>query len=423
MKIIKSILTLFIFVFSIAAFSNVEMVKGYSLTEIGEHKYDASTDPDKKTEAQLMVDKLYQLGVRQINLSPRATMVDPHGTEIIPMTPTGRARSIERKGYIRLIKYIKSKGMKVGIRPIFFVVDNNGNTPYVETMPDGTQKYWWHGNIQPRDSHKWFESFRSYLDIYLAIARFGKVDEFTIGAELYSMTVGIEDQWKEHPHGFPKEWLTLLRYVKTKLSEKCRVMYDINFTDASINADGIEQYGGEFARWRYRLVDLADDNDQNWLNLSSFWREIDAIGIDMYRSLATKKQVIPNDYNDLVDLLQRTSDRYASQIDNALFEIGMATEVEKDIILKEIGFRSVEFGFINPFEYSGTGHHTLNRIHQAAAYEAIFRSFFEAGWDWFKGAVFWDASVDKNRHGPLDLGFSPIGKTETEEIIREYFIR
>ena len=190
------------------------LVQGFSLTEIGQHLYDASADPNVKTDAQNVVDQVYELGARHISLSPRAYMRDPRGTEVIPMTPLSD-RSQERERYRRLISYIKGKGMTVGIRPIFFVVDSSGNTPFVETLPDGTKKNWWHGNIQPRDPNAWFESFKTYLDIYMTIAKLTKIDEFTIGAELYSMTVGIEDQWKEYPYGFPGRWLELLNYTRT----------------------------------------------------------------------------------------------------------------------------------------------------------------------------------------------------------------
>jgi hypothetical protein len=397
-------------------------VKGYSLTEIGDFLYDASIDPEEKTPAQLIVDKLFDLGVRQINLSPRAVMVDPRGSELIPITKGGADRSDERNRYLRLIRYIHSKEMSVGIRPIFFVVDSEGRTPYRETLPDGTIKDWWHGNIQPQDPYRWFESFRGFLDIYLPIARLGNVEEFTIGAELYSMTVGIEDQWVDHPHGFPREWVDLLRYSRSKLRSSTRVMYDINFTDAVIDAGGLDEFGGEFARWRYRLVDLADPANDNWQNLAAFWKELDAIGIDMYRSLATNRQNIPDDYQELVAILKATSDRYASQIDNAMFEIETTLEHPQIAILKEIGYRSVRNGFIDPFVYADSDQAELNIDHQAAAYEAIFQSFFSPGWSWFRGAVFWDASVDLSRHGSSDRGFSPIGKDKTEDVIKDYFL-
>src|SRR5690606_27532279 len=124
------------------------------------------------------------------------------------------------------------------------------------------------------------------------------VAEYTIGAELYSMTVGIEDQWQEYPFGFPGKWLQLLRYTRSKLKPNTRIMYDINFTDDRASTNGeLNALGGELERWRYRLVDLAEPSNpaerEIWQDLVTFWNELDAIGIDIYRSLASKTDRIP----------------------------------------------------------------------------------------------------------------------------------
>ncbi|MFH1921315.1 MAG: hypothetical protein ABIP48_15730, partial [Planctomycetota bacterium] len=69
--------------------------------------------------------------------------------------------------------------------------------------------------------------------------------------------MGIEDQWREHPHGFPGRWRELLQLARKRLPDGTRIMYDINFTDDSFEAEGIVEVGGELARWKYRLADLA----------------------------------------------------------------------------------------------------------------------------------------------------------------------
>jgi hypothetical protein len=315
--------------------------------------------------------------------------------------------------------------MTVGIRPILFVTDANGRTPVVEVQPDGTQKIWWHGNIQPSDPNRWFDFFRTYLERYLLVAKAGKADEFTIGAELYSMTVGIEDQWKKHPHGFPGEWLKILKLAKREVP-RARIMYDINFTDASFDADGITEVGGELARWKYRLADLADENDKYWLLLKEFWNGLDAVGIDMYRSLATDEQALPEDHAQLVAALKRTCDRYGGQLDDILLEIDLALESDqaKPVIIKEIGFRSTTKSFVRPFEYAGdAGELSVNVRHQAAAYQAVLESFSGAGFEWFRGIVFWDASVSPTLHGSEDAGFSPLGKQPSEQVVVRFFQR
>lgn len=404
----------------------VPLVKGATLTELGEYIFDAAIGDGQKTAAQKMVDKAFEASVRHIVLSPRAVMTHPRNSELVPMTPPEK-RADERKRLVRLISYIHSKGMTVGMRPIFFVVDENGQTPYVETLPDGSKKEWWHGNIQPENPNAWFESFKTYLDLYLPISAQTGVEEFTIGAELYSMTVGIEDQWKANPYGFPAQWVRLLSHARKKLPPTTRIMYDINFTDDKIISDesGLEEYGGELARWRYRIVDLANRNDpvekEVWKNLVDFWKGLDAIGIDMYRSLATETQTVPSRFNELVLDLKQAGDRYASQLDNALFEIEGVSKKPQVVILKEVGFRSVEKGYVNPFRYVGEDRGVVSISDQAAAYEALFQSFWDPGWDWFRGVVIWDVSINPNLHGPQDSGFSFLGKPQTEEVVSRYY--
>lgn len=404
----------------------VPMVKGANLTETGDYLFDAAIGNGEKTAAQKMVDKTFEIGVRHIVLSPRAVMTHPRNSEITPLTPPEK-RADERKRIVRLVSYIHSKGMTVGIRPIFFVIDENGHTPYVETLPDGSKKEWWHGNIQPENPNAWFESFKTYLDLYLPISATTGVEEFTIGAELYSMTVGIEDQWKAHPHGFPAQWLRLLSYARTKLPPTTRIMYDINFTDDKIisHESGIEEYGGELARWRYRIVDLSHREDpaekEVWKNLVEFWKGLDAIGVDMYRSLATETQKVSSRFNELVLDLKQAADRYASQLDNALFEIEGITKKPQVVILKEVGFRSVERGYVNPFRYVGEDRGAISISDQAAAFEALFQSFWAPGWDWFRGIAIWDVSINPKLHGPKDSGFSFIEKPQTEEVVSKYY--
>ena len=419
--ILSLILLTFAFVHTPSAHA---LVAGMNLTEQGSFKYDAAPDGAEKTPAQIAVDSIKALGATHIILNPRATMTDPRGNDIIPAVPAAQ-RSEERSRYKHLIDYIHGQGMTVGLRPIFFVVKPDGSFPYLEMQPDGSVKLWWHGNIQPSDPNRWFDSFKSYMDIYLLIGKLNHVEEFTIGAELYSLTVGIEDQWKEYPYGFPGRWLDLLRYSRTKLNPGTRMMYDINFTDDVSNAGGVSASGGELERWRYRLVDLANpsDPDENkiWKDLVSFWSELDSVGIDMYRSLAGKHDVIPTDKNELVKLLRIRSDEYANQMDTTMASIEGVTGKHQIASFKEAGFRSITRGFIDPFNYeNGAGEY--NPVHQAAAFQALFESFWKPKFDWFGGGSFWDVGIDPARNkGTGETGFSPLGKKETVSTLKSIY--
>ncbi len=395
-------------------------IRGFNLIENAPYVVFDASDTEK-TPAQLAVDKAKRLGANHVILNLKATMKGPRSSEIIPVTPPAE-RSNEKMRIAKLVKYIRSLGMTAGFRPIFFVTGPNGEFPYREVFPDGTSKIWWHGNIQPDDPNRWFESFKIYLDSYLTLGQILKIDEFTIGAELYSMTVGIEDQWQAYPYGFPGRWVQLAKYVRSKIPGT-RLMYDINFTDDRVTTDGIGTTGGELERWRYRLVDLANRTSPSdhaaWKDLSDFWNELDAIGIDVYRSLASPNQVLPKTYPELVDVLKQRTDSFATQMDNTFGQISLVLGNNKPVIFKELGFRSVDLGFIDPFSYAGTG--TPNVTHQAAALQAYFESFWTTGWPWFKGFNFWEISLDGTKEGPQDNGFSPVGKKQSEDVILKFF--
>lgn len=397
--------------------------QGFNLTEYGHFIYDASEE--QKTEAQSAVDQAKSLGANHIELNVRARMIGPYSNEIIPAIPAQESAN-ELKRMKRLMDYIHAQNMTVGIRPIFFVVGPQGEFPYQETRSDGSKITWWHGNIQPSNPTQWFISFQNYLDRYLLVAKLGRADSFTLGAELYSMTVGIEDQWLQNPYGFPQQWLALLRYAKAKLaSVKTKIAYDINFTDDSnIATGGVLKSGGELERWRYRLVDLANPvnpvENETWQNLVQFWKELDVIGVDMYRSLASPEDKIPADYDSIVNLLVKRAQVYAEQLDYTLLEIQLTLDIEKTLVFKEVGFRSVENGFINPFGYVSEGG-LYSDAHQAAGYKALFETLWTPGFTWMGGINFWDIPIDPRAHGPNDLGFSPLGKEKTTAEIKKYW--
>lgn len=397
------------------------LVQGFTLTEIGTHVYDASLDPANKTASQLLVDRLSALGVNHIILSPRATMKDPRQSFVVPMTSAMEQPS-EYQRYMRLISYIQSKGMTVGIRPIFFVVDEFGGLPYVEVLPDGSEKVWWHGNIQPADPLAWFASFQSYLEIYARIAANAKIREFTVGAELESMTVG---EAGVNPLGYPEMWIQLVDSIRPQLAAGTRIMYDINYTDDALyHEDGTVEYGGEFSRWRHRIVDPTSfpsmEAYKSWKALRTLWARFDAVGIDMYRSLMEDATLVPKSYPDLVVKLKEATDEFSDYLTWALKDIDSWVNKRTNLIIKEVGYKSVNNGFIDPFIHAGPG--SLNVEHQAAAYEALLRTFHETPLKWYGGIAFWEASVDYSKHGPFDVGFSPIGKRQSERMLQTYFI-
>lgn len=390
-------------------------IQGINLSDTASFPYDAgSSFWVDKTYAVLAVERIKAAGFKHIILNPKAVMKSPFANEVLPMTAPDK-RKIEAERYKRLIKYIHEQGMTVGIRPIFFVVNAQGEPKYVYN-----NKIWWHGVIEPQDPKKWFVSFRDYLSIYMKIAKEMNVEEFTLGAELNTLTTGLYGAWKEYPRGVPELFVDLIQYARTQLPEKCRIMYDINFTDQINREEGPNVFGGELERWRYLLVDKQDANDPKWQALVQFWKEIDVFGLDFYRGFARSSDAIPADDTKLLQLLTKYASGYASQLDTILAEIEATVGISKKVMFKEVGFRSGEKAFVHPYYYESKAE-PLNLKHQAIAYEAFFQAFWVPQWSWFGGVNFWDAGTEPTRYGIKDNGFSPLGKPMTEAVLKKYF--
>jgi hypothetical protein len=322
---------------------------------------------------------------------------------------------------VTFIKWTREQNLTVQIRPILFVVKElQGLTPYT-SEENGKTINWWHGNIQPSDPLAWFKSLKEYHDIYLNIASEANIEFYTIGAELYSMSVGIQGEWPQYPVGFAKEWNHFLSYARTKLPSHTLIMYDVTYTDATVTeSSGLTTTGGEFARWHSRL--MSSEHNHDWFELKKFWESVDLIGIDMYRSLAAENDRLPKDYNQLVKTLQTRTDRYANEVSSALMEIELTLDIEKTVMFKEVGFRSSENALVNPFVYDNPNE-KINLDNQAAAYQAFINSFFVNQQDWLKGVAFWDISIGGKRQGEKDAGFTPLGKKKSEAIIIDFFDR
>lgn len=78
-------------------------------------------------------------------------------------------------------------------------------------------------------------------------------------------------------------------------------------------------------------------------------------------------------------------------------------------------------GFIDPFAFPGSG--VLNLEHQAVVYQAVFESFWKPRCLWFGGISLWDIAVDPSKTGAKDNEFSPLGKEQTEEVVKDYYLK
>lgn len=407
-----NLVTFFSFIF-LALFSAGTAVAelGFHITEEGEpYSYSSALQTDHGFK---LIDEAHRLGGKVIMFNVRAHMIGPKSYQISPAVKNIDA---EIKGLQRLIQHAKSYNMKIGLRPIVLVLGPHGEFPYQEG-----DHLWWHGNIRPEKPDQWVKSFAQFIDLYLSRLSPNDLDIITLGSELQSMMVGVGDTESAFRIGVPELWLPLIKKTKAQFP-RALITYDINFSETNVVLT--QSVGGEFERWKYGLTELKKTSSgtlqKKHKALLEIWKTLDFIGLDFYRYLARSKKQLPTEFIPLAETLSTTAALHATQIDNNLFEIESSIDFSQKLLIKEVGYKSTTYCFINPAAYTDPGQ-GVNIMHQAAAYKAIADAIIKPEWSWYQGIHLWDLSMTPGKMGPLDSGFSPIGKELTEKIILENF--
>ena len=407
----------FVFAESAGANSSGGLKKAMNLTTYQSWGYTVDSTPQGERVKSLIL-RLKAMGFNHLTFNVRAKMVTGQADDISSFVPVAEQATEERL-LEETVDFAHANGFTTGIRPILLVVGPRGEFPYTK---NGVT--WWHGNIEPRDRTRWFSSLKTFHDRYMRLAARKQMVQYTIGAELHSMTTGLGDRRPKRPRGEPAMWTDMVKYAKSILGPKTEVVYDVNYTDQYVLQDGSRKLGGEFEQFRYEITrDYRKPQDLKFQNeLREFWSSLDVIGIDMYRALASRRSGHPAELTALAARLKTRADSHATQLDTSLLEIEVATGVAKNLELKEIGYRSVEGSFVDPASYESSGGR-LSVLHQAGGWIAILDAFLAAQWPWFQGVHVWETNVDRDHHDPRDLGFSPLGKAESESVFQDFFRR
>jgi len=209
------------------------------------------------------------------------------------------------------------------------------------------------GEISPGDINTWFNSYEEFILHYAAIAQLTSVDIFCIGTELKNLS--------SRP-----EWFDVIASVRS--------MYD-----------GMIVYA---ANWdEYPTV--------------GFWEHLDYIGIDAYFPLAYDREATIEEYLQNFDL-------WLCQIDNFQNSTG------KDIVITEVGFRSVRGCAVSPYEWQQDG--IMDEESQADAYRTILVTLQRK--TWLNGIFFWQWDPILREDS---VGYTPYNK-QAEEVLREFWI-
>ncbi|MCX7786016.1 MAG: hypothetical protein N2201_07360 [candidate division WOR-3 bacterium] len=206
------------------------------------------------------------------------------------------------------------------------------------------------GDIRPTNFPQWFSSYLNFILHYAKLAQEFSVPEFCIGAELKKISTR-------------PEWRSLI--------DTLRRIYNGKLTYA--------------ANW------------DEYPNVN-FWQDLDYIGINGYFPLAENREATIEEYLENFQL-------WLNQIDN------FYSKVKKNIIITEIGFRSIKGSGVRPYDWQTQG--VMDENSQANAYETILTTLQRKSWLW--GIYFW-------KWDPIlyedPTGYSPYHKKASEVIKR-----
>ena len=233
----------------------------------------------------------------------------------------------------------------------------------------------WIGDIamaSEADWTRWFESYRSFLLHYAALAEREGIEALAVGTELKVAATTREADWR-------------------RLIADVRNVYRGQLTYA--------------ANWFEEYQDIR------------FWDALDFVGIQGYFPVAERSGA------GIAELEQGWR-RHLPALES------FANRVGKPIVFTEIGYKSTSDTAIEPWVWpqrSARGTAAARRYHdlgradaraQADAYEAFFRALWER--PWFGGAYFWKWYPKTRSSDPADVDFTPQGKPAERVLARWY---
>jgi hypothetical protein len=272
---------------------------------------------------------------------------------------------------VHAIRTIHSLGMKVMLKP------------HVDLANDVHGE--WRGNIEPKDTQQWFTSYRSFILHYVQLAQAERVEQFSVGTELVSMTLPTMTQY----------WTDIIAAVR-------------------------ESYNGTLV-YSANSPPAAHQQLPEWKNIR-FWDKLDYVGIDAYFPLTAEKDP------PLTELIQA----YKQYLDDV--ESWQKT-VNKPILFTEIGWWSVAGTNTVPWlfnVYCGpdmSGYDPSkcrpDQSEQANLYEATLETFW--GRPWFQGIFWWAwfpfyTLYGWGEGGPSDTSYSPHNKL-AEKVLRSWYAK
>jgi hypothetical protein len=218
-------------------------------------------------------------------------------------------------------------------------------------LDDGT----WRGNIAPSDPNAWFKSYRDFILPWAELATTVGAVQFIIGTELAG-TIQHEQLWRE-------------TIKQTRAIFPGEIVYAASWDEA------------------FKVP---------------FWRELDFAGVDFYFPVATRHD--PGRFEILAGW-QPWLDRLRL----------LHQQAGRQIILTEIGYRSVDGAGMRPYEFGDEA--ALDLQEQADLYWAALQA--TADESWIVG-LFWWNWLANGAGGENNTDYTPSGKPAEMELQKSW---
>lgn len=293
--------------------------------------------------------KAEQALVHLKNMQSNAIAIVPYSFSRYPKRPhpipvAKRAGSENDESVIQSAEVAQSLGLSVILKPQIWV-----------------GRGMWTGDIEMSSDQDWesfFDQYGHWISHYAIMAEIYEWESLCIGTELVQTTLKRDHNWR-------------------KLIRSLRSLYSGSMTYAA-------NWGDEFEK-------------------TTFWDELDYIGLNCYYPLSQKDGASDKDlmkgFRAVIDKIKKVHQRY-----------------QKPIVFTEIGFPSIEQPWKKPHE--DWGDFEVNVAHQSRCYEVVFKSIQNQAW--CKGILWWKYPSDLMDKRKKETGFTPHGKM-AEGVVADWF--
>jgi hypothetical protein len=231
--------------------------------------------------------------------------------------------------------------------------------PHLDLSSDNKH---WRGDIgkeftTEQEWESWFASYGEMLLHYADLAAASGVEQLCIGVELDG-TVHRAVDWRRLAHSVRERFLGRLVYATNHIA----------------------------------------DSSVEW------WDAVDFIGVDAYYPLLVKEATAS------IEVARAVWESKTARLED------LSTRWGKRILFTEIGYRSVEGAWAEPWNYQAAG--VVDLEGQEIAYRALLESLWHH--DWLAGVFFWDWQPSLNRESPENTDYTPFGKP-AENVVKEFW--